>query len=59
MHWQVFDALNDIEQLEVGMKAVIEAGGVLETAMCKCHSEAVSVHLLSSPSGYSGDMLVG
>lgn len=32
--FRVFDALNDIDQLEVGMKAVIEAGGVLESTMC-------------------------
>ncbi|ETN38335.1 pyruvate carboxylase [Cyphellophora europaea CBS 101466] len=32
--FRVFDALNDIEQLEVGMKAVKEAGGVLEATVC-------------------------
>jgi pyruvate carboxylase len=31
--FRVFDALNDIEQLEVGMKAVKEAGGVLEATV--------------------------
>jgi len=32
--FRVFDALNDIEQLEVGMKAVQEAGGVVEGTLC-------------------------
>ena len=32
--FRVFDALNDIDQLEVGMKAVMEAGGVVEGTMC-------------------------
>lgn len=32
--FRVFDALNDVEQLEVGIKAVIKAGGVAEGAMC-------------------------
>lgn len=32
--FRVFDALNDINQLEVGMKAVQEAGGVVEATIC-------------------------
>ncbi|KAJ5791550.1 uncharacterized protein N7518_008561 [Penicillium psychrosexuale] len=32
--FRVFDALNDIDQLEVGIKAVHEAGGVVEATMC-------------------------
>lgn len=32
--FRVFDALNDPEQLEVGMKAVIKAGGVAEGTIC-------------------------
>lgn len=32
--FRVFDALNDIDQLEVGMKAVKEAGGILEATVC-------------------------
>jgi pyruvate carboxylase len=32
--FRVFDALNDVEQLEVGIKAVLKAGGVAEGAMC-------------------------
>lgn len=32
--FRVFDALNDIDQLEVGMKAVAAAGGVVEAAVC-------------------------
>lgn len=32
--FRIFDALNDIDQLEVGMKAVHEAGGVVEATVC-------------------------
>ncbi|KAJ5170488.1 Pyruvate carboxyltransferase [Penicillium coprophilum] len=32
--FRVFDALNDLDQLEVGIKAVHEAGGVVEATMC-------------------------
>lgn len=32
--FRVFDALNDIDQLEVGIKAVQEAGGVVEATVC-------------------------
>ena len=32
--FRVFDALNDIDQLEVGLKAVRQAGGVVEAAVC-------------------------
>lgn len=32
--FRIFDALNDIDQLEVGMKAVKAAGGVVEAAIC-------------------------
>ena len=32
--FRVFDALNDVDQLEVGMKAVHEAGGVVEATIC-------------------------
>lgn len=32
--FRVFDALNDIDQLEVGIKAVIKAGGVAEGTIC-------------------------
>lgn len=32
--FRVFDALNDITQLEVGIKAVVKAGGIAEGAMC-------------------------
>ncbi|KAL6164161.1 pyruvate carboxylase [Exserohilum turcicum] len=32
--FRVFDALNDVEQLEVGIKAVIKAGGVAEGTVC-------------------------
>ncbi|EOD49291.1 putative pyruvate carboxylase protein [Neofusicoccum parvum UCRNP2] len=32
--FRVFDALNDLEQLEVGIKAVLKAGGVAEGTLC-------------------------
>ncbi|KAK0859813.1 pyruvate carboxylase [Friedmanniomyces endolithicus] len=32
--FRVFDALNDVEQLEVGVKAVLKAGGVCEGTIC-------------------------
>lgn len=32
--FRVFDALNDTDQLEVGIKAVLEAGGVAEGTVC-------------------------
>ncbi|KAF2134056.1 pyruvate carboxylase [Dothidotthia symphoricarpi CBS 119687] len=32
--FRVFDALNDVEQLEVGVKAVLKAGGVAEATVC-------------------------
>ena len=32
--FRVFDALNDVEQLEVGIKAVLKAGGVCEGTLC-------------------------
>ncbi|PUU75282.1 carbamoyl-phosphate synthase L chain, ATP binding domain-domain-containing protein [Tuber borchii] len=32
--FRVFDALNDLDQLEVGIKAVLKAGGVCEATVC-------------------------
>lgn len=32
--FRVFDALNDVDQLEVGIKAVHKAGGVVEATVC-------------------------
>ena len=32
--FRIFDALNDIDQLEVGIKAVQKAGGVIEATVC-------------------------
>ncbi|KAJ5201815.1 Pyruvate carboxylase [Penicillium cinerascens] len=32
--FRVFDALNDVDQLEVGIKAVQQAGGVVEATVC-------------------------
>lgn len=40
--FRVFDALNDIDQLEVGMKAVKEAGGVLEATVCYSGDSSLS-----------------
>ena len=39
--FRVFDALNDIDQLEVGMKAVKEAGGVLEATVVSTASRQI------------------
>ena len=44
--FRVFDALNDVEQLEVGIKAVLKAGGVAEGTVC--YSGDVSATLLGS-----------
>ncbi|KAI9755438.1 MAG: hypothetical protein M4579_004295 [Chaenotheca gracillima] len=32
--FRIFDALNDVDQLEVGVKAVLQAGGVVEGTIC-------------------------
>src|SRR5436190_23534026 len=32
--FRIFDALNDISQLEIGIKAVQKAGGVVEATIC-------------------------
>jgi pyruvate carboxylase len=45
--FRVFDALNDADQLEVGMKAVLKAGGVAEGTMCISGDFLVSTALLS------------
>lgn len=52
MGCRVFDALNDVDQLEVGIKAVHKAGGVVEGTICysgdsKC--EAVVHEQVSNP----------
>lgn len=47
--FRIFDALNDIEQLEVGIKAVQEAGGVVEAVVCYSGD---STSLLHSHSHY-------
>jgi pyruvate carboxylase len=41
--FRVFDALNDIEQLEVGIKAVLKAGGVAEGTVCYSGDALVSL----------------
>ena len=44
--FRIFDALNDIDQLEVGMKAVQKAGGVVEGTVCYSgDSEQTMCHL--------------
>lgn len=46
--FRVFDALNDINQLEVGMRAVQEAGGVVEGTICYSGDSELSLfHPLS------------
>lgn len=47
--FRVFDALNDISQLEVGMKAVKEAGGVIEGTMCYSGDSEFLLSPLFSP----------
>ena len=44
--FRVFDALNDITQLEVGIKAVLEAGGVCEAAICYSGDSTVTVPVI-------------
>ena len=41
--FRVFDALNDVEQLEVGIKAVLKAGGVAEGTVCYSGDMLVSI----------------
>jgi pyruvate carboxylase len=45
--FRVFDALNDVNQLEVGVKAVLKAGAIAEGTLC------YSVCLSNSPKSYS------
>jgi pyruvate carboxylase len=45
--FRVFDALNDINQLEVGIKAVHQAGGVVEGTVCYSGDMLVRFFLLS------------
>jgi pyruvate carboxylase len=45
--FRVFDALNDIDQLEVGIKAVIKAGGVCEGTVCISGDMTVSFSISS------------
>jgi pyruvate carboxylase len=43
--FRVFDALNDMQQLEVGVKAVIKAGGVAEGTICyRFVSSIINLH---------------
>jgi hypothetical protein len=58
--FRVFDALNDIDQLEVGMRAVQEAGGVVEGTMCysgELESALQWIKQITNGS-FTGDMLV-
>lgn len=45
--FRVFDALNDVNQLEVGVKAVLKAGAIAEGTLC------YSVCLTNSPKSFS------
>lgn len=45
--FRVFDALNDINQLEVGIKAVHKAGGVVEGTVCYSGDMLVSGSFLT------------
>jgi len=51
--FRVFDALNDVEQLEVGVKAVLKAGGVVEGTVC------ISGDLLNPKKKYNLEYYVG
>ena len=41
--FRIFDALNDVDQLEVGIKAVKQAGGVVEATVCYSGDSLVRV----------------
>jgi hypothetical protein len=58
--FRVFDALNDIDQLEVGMRAVQEAGGVVEGTMCYSGELESALHRIKqiTDASFTGDMLV-
>jgi pyruvate carboxylase len=43
--FRVFDALNDMEQLQVGIKAVLKAGGVAEGTLCYSGSNTILLPL--------------
>jgi pyruvate carboxylase len=45
--FRVFDALNDVDQLEVGIKAVLKAGGVCEGTVCISGDMTVSCSIWS------------
>ncbi|KAK6613851.1 pyruvate carboxylase [Botrytis cinerea] len=47
--FRVFDALNDIDQLEVGIKAVHKAGGVVEGTICYSGNYPKNHPLLLNP----------
>ena len=51
--FRVFDALNDVDQLEVGMKAVMQAGGVVEGTVC------FSGDMLNPKKKYNLDYYIG
>jgi pyruvate carboxylase len=51
--FRVFDALNDVEQLEVGIKAVIKAGGVAEGTVC------ISGDMLNPKKKYNLEYYIG
>ncbi|KAK8050055.1 pyruvate carboxylase [Apiospora phragmitis] len=51
--FRVFDALNDVDQIEVGAKAVRKAGGVLEATIC------ISGDMLNPKKKYNLDYYMG
>ena len=55
--FRVFDALNDIQQLEVGVKAVLKAGGVAEGTICYRYFRIFSGKDADADFVCSGDML--
>ena len=48
--FRVFDALNDTEQLKVGIDAVLKAGGVAEGTVC--YSGEYQAHGKKTPREY-------
>lgn len=55
--FRVFDALNDVEQLEVGVKAVLKAGGVAEGTVCYSGESVHKIAQVTNINTTLGDML--
>jgi pyruvate carboxylase len=56
--FRVFDALNDIDQLEVGIKAVHKAGGVAEGTVCISGDSKFPLGRFSSSKGSMSESLL-